>query len=380
VTYEFDPQEIEHDEDLVLHDNEVLHDDLVPDEDLVLHENEVLHDDLVPDEDLVLHENEVLHDELVPDEDLVLHENEVLHDELVPDEDLVPHDNKVPHDDFVPRDDDDLVPNNDPAPEYNPPLPYHYTIERRKQPVINVEELVQTAILEKIKNTMEYILLLKNATPEDRIAKFSDDALARLHHPPNEPIRIANPGTRQSISMYLALEHASQEAYNRIRRATMQNFLGAEGADEILSFHNVEKLIAQYTGVKPIVHDMCLQSCLAFTGPYADEDHCPLCGTSRWDQAKIHASNGRVKVAAQTFTTIPLGLQLQALYRDPESACSMCYLYERTQEILAEFRETGTIPIIDDIAMGYDYLGAVVDGDIKENDIVLMVSLDGAQL
>lgn len=30
--------------------------------------------------------------------------------------------------------------------------------------------------------------------------------------------------------------------------------------------------------------------------------------------------------------------------------------------------------------MGWDYLGAVLDGDIKQNDIVLMVSLDGAQL
>ncbi|KAG2340367.1 hypothetical protein BDR05DRAFT_1002561 [Suillus weaverae] len=38
------------------------------------------------------------------------------------------------------------------------------------------------------------------------------------------------------------------------------------------------------------------------------------------------------------------------------------------------------IPIVDDIAMGHDYLGAVLDGDIKANDIVLMVSLDGAQL
>jgi hypothetical protein len=43
-------------------------------------------------------------------------------------------------------------------------------------------------------------------------------------------------------------------------------------------------------------------------------------------------------------------------------------------------RATQTIPVIDDIAMGRDYLGAVLDGDIKENDIVLMVSLDGAQL
>ena len=38
------------------------------------------------------------------------------------------------------------------------------------------------------------------------------------------------------------------------------------------------------------------------------------------------------------------------------------------------------ISIIEDIAMGLDYLSAVLDGDINPQDIVLMVSLDGAQL
>jgi hypothetical protein len=58
----------------------------------------------------------------------------------------------------------------------------------------------------------------------------------------------------------------------------------------------------------------------------------------------------------------------------------MRYLHERTQQVLEELRTTGKISILDDIAMGWDYLGAVADGEIKENDIVLMVSLDGAQL
>ncbi|KAG0693977.1 hypothetical protein DFH29DRAFT_815816, partial [Suillus ampliporus] len=58
----------------------------------------------------------------------------------------------------------------------------------------------------------------------------------------------------------------------------------------------------------------------------------------------------------------------------------MWYLYERTQQVLKELRTTGKISIIDDITMGWDYLGAVDDGEIKENDIILMVSLDGAQL
>ena len=58
----------------------------------------------------------------------------------------------------------------------------------------------------------------------------------------------------------------------------------------------------------------------------------------------------------------------------------MCYLHEWTQQILEELRQTGSIPIVDNITMGWDYLGAVLDGDIREHDFVLMVSLDSAQL
>lgn len=59
----------------------------------------------------------------------------------------------------------------------------------------------------------------------------------------------------------------------------------------------------------------------------------------------------------------------------------MCYLWERAQSVLdGIWRSDDAIPVINDIAMGWDFLSAVLDGDIKEHDIALMVSLDGAQL
>ena len=70
-----------------------------------------------------------------------------------------------------------------------------------------------------------------------------------------------------------------------------------------------------------------------------------MCNKSRWNQAKLEASNGRLKVPAKTFTTLPLGSQLQALYRDPESAREMGYLYRRTQEILDEYEHENKIPL-----------------------------------
>ncbi|KIK74751.1 hypothetical protein PAXRUDRAFT_174743 [Paxillus rubicundulus Ve08.2h10] len=127
---------------------------------------------------------------------------------------------------------------------------------------------------------------------------------------------------------------------------------------------------------------MCLESCVGFTGPFTNLKTCPFssCGASHWDPGHLRASNGHVKVTAKKFTTIPLGPQLQAQYGDPQSAHAIHYLYECTQEIITHLWETGEIPVIDNIAMGLGYLGPVLDGDIKENDIVLMVSLNGMQL
>ncbi|KAG2744318.1 hypothetical protein P692DRAFT_201721996, partial [Suillus brevipes Sb2] len=245
-------------------------------------------------------------------------------DPPVPDNDPPVPDNDPP----VP-DNDPPVPDNDPPNPPNPPNEpqYQYVLQRQPQPNIDVDAMAELAKLPKIKETMEYILALKNATLEDPMAKLGDDALERLRNPPQGPITIDSPGIRHSISMYLALEHASQEAYDRIMRSTRRNFTEADGIDDLLSFYRVERLIAEYTGVESIKHDMCLNSCLAFTGPFADLDNCPMCGTSRWDPAKLRASNGRTKIAAQTFTTIPLGPQLQALYRHPDSARNMRYLY-----------------------------------------------------
>lgn len=111
------------------------------------------------------------HDPLPDDDPVPEHIPPVLRKDPLPD--IPPHEDPLP--DIPP------VPHEDPLPDIPPredPLPYRYIIERRKQPIINVEELTETAVLQKIKDTMEYILLLKNAALEDHIAKLSDDALA----------------------------------------------------------------------------------------------------------------------------------------------------------------------------------------------------------
>ncbi|KIK26896.1 hypothetical protein PISMIDRAFT_94090, partial [Pisolithus microcarpus 441] len=252
--------------------------------------------------------------------------------------------------------------------------------QRRSRPIVDIEALSQSAILPHMRESMQLIQALASASLEDPVSKLDDDALSRLRSPPNYAVSIESPGVRYSISTYLALENASQKAYNRVCHAAQQNFPGAAGIDDILSFYNVERTIAMHTGVHSIEHDMCRNTCLAFTGPFSALDSCPTCGTSRWIEEVLQGTHSHSKVAAQKFTTIPIGPQIQALYRHKNTAADMDYLRKRTNEVLMQIHSTGQVPVLDDIVMGWDYIGAVLDGDIKPDDVVLMVSLDGAQL
>ncbi|KAI6143430.1 hypothetical protein BKA82DRAFT_4360024 [Pisolithus tinctorius] len=91
--------------------------------------------------------------------------------------------------------------------------------EQRTRPIIDLEALMESAILSPMRQSMEFILALKNASLDDNVAKLSTDALERLQNPPDEVVTIDNPGICFAISTYLALENASQQAYNRVCEA-----------------------------------------------------------------------------------------------------------------------------------------------------------------
>ncbi|KAF8834252.1 hypothetical protein BDN67DRAFT_1049049, partial [Paxillus ammoniavirescens] len=198
--------------------------------------------------------------------------------------------------------------------------------ERRPRPDIDLDELERSAMFQPMSDTLSFVQALRNASTTDPVAKLSDEALNRLRNPPTTPLVIDSRGIQLSISTYLTLEHSSQASYKRVYRSCKLNFASAPGAEDILSYHNVERLIRTHTGTELILHDMCPKTCHAFTGPYSTLDECYICQTSWWNEEKLQGSNGRVKVPAQQFTTIPVGPELQACSHSPESAHEMRYL------------------------------------------------------
>ena len=173
-----------------------------------------------------------------------------------------------------------------------PPGGFNIEYQRRQCPVIDIAALAETANLPSMRRTMDFILALKTALLDDPAAQLTDDARERLRNPPGHVISIEDRGTRFSISIYLALENSSQAAYNRVCKAAKRDFSDSRSVDTLLTFHNIEKIIALYTGVVSIEHDMCRNSCLAYTGPFSKLEMCPTCGTSHWQEERLQGSHG----------------------------------------------------------------------------------------
>src|SRR6266704_5251237 len=131
------------------------------------------------------------------------------------------------------------------------------------------------------------------------------------------------------------------------------------------------------TGVTQTETDMCPNSCIAYTGPFATLDGCPntKCQLPRYENVK-----GK-KQARKQFSTIPLGPMLQALWRTPGGADRMQYWNSKTNKIMQQLNHNhGVIPIYEDIFHGLEYINAVHAGKINPDDTLIFFSLDRAQL
>ena len=235
-------------------------------------------------------------------------------------------------------------------------------------PDIDLESLAELAKLEDLKLSMEFVSALEKASLNDEFSLLSSAAVDRLKHPETGPVTIC-PDTRLGLDLFLSVINSPQHTYSLTRDAILRR----HPEDKIPTYDEITKIIEKVTGVQSIEHDMCINSCMAYTGPLATLDKCSICQEPRLDP--------QTKTRRQTFHTIPLGPQLQALWRDKASAEHMKYHRKITAEIF-KLLETndGVLPFYNDYFFGSDYLEAVQNGQIQDHDVVLMLSLDGAQL
>lgn len=300
---------------------------------------------------------------------------------------------------------DDIMPSAGPsAPEFTPPPPNQYTSDhpgREDQsqfptPDLNMhirgltpvqrdsddeEDLREDSeppverepVLRELKDSKFFIDALKSAKLAD--SGLSKNEIHRLRNPPQtDASDELNPLLELAINIFLATSNAAEATYTAVREALI-----LYDPEIVISSHAVAKQrIADITGVLPQNTDMCTNTCLAFTGPYSGHETCKECGEARYDDKK---STEKKKVARRQFMTIPIGPQIQALFRSPESAERMRYRINLTTKLMQAIPgNTQTPEYYEDFFHGSEYLKAVRDGVINDSNLLLMFSIDGAQL
>jgi hypothetical protein len=225
------------------------------------------------------------------------------------------------------------------------------------------------ALLENLALSQDMIANIRNARLEDNIE--DDDILDQLRNPSREVPEL-DEQTQISLELFSALTAHPKSAYKEARRV----FNKTCPDSPLHSYWVVKSRLEKISGITQIETDMCQNSCVEFTGPFVDLEKCPQYSEARYNDKKPG------KVPYKQFYTIPLGPQIQAQWQTPEGANQMRYWNRKTEANHAKFNQNPgkSIDVYEDIYDGYQYLEAVRSGLIKEDDTLVLFSLDGAQL
>ena len=173
----------------------------------------------------------------------------------------------------------------------------------------------------------------------------------------------------RSLRHFINNSGSSRDHYEDIRETELLD----NPSNDFLSFDQAKRRLRWLSGVVPIEHDMCPETCVAYTGPYEALDSCPRCSTSRHFPGTT--------TPRKRFTTVPIGPVIQALYGSHDMAEHMHYLERSLSENADHARHAeGSLGRYDDISCGKDILYAWNSGAMKKNDVALQLSIDGAQL
>ena len=208
---------------------------------------------------------------------------------------------------------------------------------------------------------------------EHEKSQWTEDELDSFSNPPQELWNLDDPQLRLSLRTYLSLSaHSSEATYDAIR----SNIKECYSESTMLSFDQVQTRLKAITGILPLYFDMCVNICLAYTGTFATLTECPFCGERRYERHLDIDS----RTPRRQFLTLPIGPQLQALWRHPISVAKLRDRLRRTAALLAQRNTGGGIQGYDDVCCGSEYLDLVESGQIADNDMLLVLSMDGAQL
>ena len=156
------------------------------------------------------------------------------------------------------------------------------------------------ATLNDLANMQRIIECIQGASFDDERKQWSSDEFNSFLYPPNEQFCADDPQLRLSLKVYESLSaHSSEATYEAVCRSIKECYPDST----MLSFDQVRSRLKSISGILPLRHDMCPNSCMAFTGPFSALDKCQFCG-----EGHFRKSRGCDKVIPRRqFVTLPMG-------------------------------------------------------------------------
>jgi hypothetical protein len=143
----------------------------------------------------------------------------------------------------------------------------------------NLEFLQGPIPLCNLRTSVDFIKVLQDATLSDPSLGISPEALGHLCNPPRDlPCKALNPDLRLAINLYLG--NTLEATYETNWRAMLHHHLDTD----IPTYYKTKRLVTELTGVESVVHHMCTNSCITYTGPFLDLEACPVCSEPHYDQ------------------------------------------------------------------------------------------------
>lgn len=223
-------------------------------------------------------------------------------------------------------DEDDIIHHQDEPPAF-PHVDIPPPLDADEETLAN--DIYLNVTLNYLRISLAFIFGLANAFLDDPESGLDAATVERIRNLPQHHLSLDDDtDLKSAVKLYLKLSHAGKD-YEAARESLMES----KDVEDFPTLYQAKRAVEQLSVVSGIMHDMCFNLCFGFTCQFVHLESCPICGSLRYDQVILAQSKGKKKVAHKQFATIPFSTQLQAMFRDPQSAVEMRYRAARTEKV-----------------------------------------------
>ena len=160
--------------------------------------------------------------------------------------------------------------------------------------------------IEYVRTSQAFVQCLKEARLKN--SGLEEEDIERLRNPTAiPPDQLDDRYLQLSINVFLVCTNASEETYKSVHAA----ILCYDPDSKMLSYDQVKRRIKQITGVIPLYHNMCVNTCLAFMGPFKMSMHVQCV-----KNLAMKPDNARTTLKMMTTTTTMMTTQRKTRFLD----------------------------------------------------------------